>query len=351
MEHLAVSPQLVKLSSVAERVANAVLPDEGLQAVVQAARDIFDAQTAAILVLDDKAESLHVRASRGLTPTYAAGFARVVGSGIVAEVALGGMALLLSDADVDRDAYKDVKLEHDFACAMAVQLAASQRPVGYLYCDHREKDRFGRQELQTLRFLGMLAALALEKQDLEDKVARLAVTDPVTGLYTYNYFYDRLSDDIARVLRYRGMLGVLVFEVAELAKIEESYGRLAAEEVLAYVADIVRSNIRGIDYAARYNANQIIVSLVRGERPALQGVAGRIIALTGETTVTGTHAAPGIEVVPGKRGAQRVTVSVYVAGAVAPEDGRTMAELATSLQDAIALARKRGAGQLVLAGQ
>lgn len=351
MEHEAISPYLVKLSMAAERVANAMHPDEGLQAVVQAARDIFDAQTVAILVLDEKAENLHIRASRGLTPTFTAGFTRAVGSGIVAEVALGGMALLLPDPGVDHDAYRDARLENDFASAMAVQLAVSHRPVGYLYCDHREPGRFERSELQILRCLGMLAALAIEKQDLQEKVSRLAVTDPVTGLFTYNYFHDRLTDDIARTLRYRGVIAVLVFEIAHLAEVEEMYGRLAAEEVLRYVADIVRGNIRGIDYAARYNTNQIIVSLVRGEKAALSGVAARVNARAGETTVTSTSAASDLTVVPGKRGAQRISVSVYIAGALAPENGHTIADLATSLQEAMNAARKRGPGQLVLAGE
>ena len=49
---------LVRLASVSERVAHASSADEGLHAVVQAVKDLFDAQTAAVVLLDEHSEML-----------------------------------------------------------------------------------------------------------------------------------------------------------------------------------------------------------------------------------------------------------------------------------------------------
>jgi len=353
MNQEAVNAHLTRLSIVADRVANVGHVGEGIEAALQAVKDLFSAQTVALLALDDRAENLRVLASRGLSPSFASAFARSIGTGIIAEISLGGMALLLAERAVDEDAYNDARLEHDFGSAMAVQLAANHKPLGVLYCDHRDAGRFSRNDLQLFRCLALLASVAMEKQDLQDKVSRLAITDTVTGLYTYNHFYNRLADDIARSLRYGGSLGVLLFEIAHLASIEETYGRLAAEETLRYVADKVRENTRGIDYACRYGGDQVAVALIRTDKQGIRGVADRISPLIGETSITCTSTSPAM--VPElrspepKRGVKTLCVSVYIAGVVAPEHGRNMADLSTSLEAALSSGRSLGPGNLALA--
>ena len=350
MERDTCNVALVRLASVAERVAHASSADEGLHAVAQAAKDLFDAQTAAVVLLDERSETLHIRAARGVSPAFMARFSRPLGTGIVAEVAMSGMALLLPDPAIDREASKDFRLESDFGSAMAIQIAVGHKPAGYLYCDHTGTGKYDRTDLQVFRCIAILAALAIEKAALHEEVRRLAVEDPVTGLFTANHFYSRLSHDIARGIRYGEALGVLLFQVEHLAQVEATYGRQAADDALRYIAALIREHTRGVDYAARHSDDEIIVCLVRSERVGIERVCERIVAVTSDVESGITVAAPADAHKAGaKPGAKPLRVSVIVAGAAAPEHGKNVADLTASLQNAMRKARALGAGKLVIA--
>jgi len=349
------SVRLARLASVAQRVANASQPEDSLGVVVQSMRDAFHAQTVAAVLLDEDGH-LRIRVSRGLSAQFASQFRRPVGSGIVAEVVLGGMALLLPEPKSDREAYDELKLENDFGSAMAVPLTVNHRPRGYVFCDHRQPGRYTRQDLQDLNALSYLAALALEKAELGARISLLAVEDPVTDLANYSHFYSRLSREVARALRYNESLGLMVLSVANLAAIEEAYGQEAGGDVLRSVARTVRESIRGVDFAGRLGPGEMVICLVHASADAVGAVADRIAGLARETFVIPRRPAPlgehaGLAAAPADEARERVAVMVYFGAAVAPDHARDAAVLVAKAQDAVALAKGAGAGHFAIFGK
>jgi len=340
---------LTRLAGIADRVANAAHGDEALGALVQAAKDMYHAQTVAIILLSEGTGHLHVRASRGLGAHYAAQFKRPLGSGVLAEVILGGMPLVLADASAASQERDELRLEHDFGSAMIAPITINHKPVGCLYCDHRQEGRFGREDLVSFRALSFIAALAIEKADLQEKVSRLAVEDPVTGLFTYAHFYNRLSYEVARALRYEENLGVLLVAVRDIPKIVESRGDSAAHDVLRAIASLLKENIRAVDFAARFGRHEIIVCLVHADEEGLSAVSERLAATAGKCRVStraAKEASRPAALEPPET--QEVDVSLYLAGAVAPEHGRDAGTLVANVQGALLAAKSRGAGQMVL---
>ena len=331
---------LARMTAVAEKVANASHAQEGLAAVIQAANDVFRAQTTAILMLCEGTGHLQVRASRGLGDSFVMHFRRAVGSGILAEVVLGGMALLLSNAAANRAERDELRLENDFGSAMVVPITINGRSVGCLYVDHRQPGLFSREDMLVCRTLSFLAALALEKADLHEKVSRLEIDDPVTGLFAYSHFLNRLAYEAARAVRYDEGLAVLLLEVRNLGAIEQAHGRAAAEEVLGILGAQLKEHIRGVDFAAAFGPDQLIVALVHTDEEGLAIVAERICDIARKVEITS-----GIRQASGSVEADLV---IYAAGAVAPEHGKDAAALIKSVQDALVLAKTRGAGQLVM---
>jgi diguanylate cyclase (GGDEF)-like protein len=331
---------LARMTAVAEKVANASHAQEGLAGVIQAANDIFRAQTTAILMLSEGTGHLQVRVSRGLSDSFVMHFRRAVGSGILAEVVLGGMALLLSNAPANRAERDELRLENDFGSAMVVPITINDKSVGCLYVDHRQPGLFSREDMLVCRTLSFLAALALEKVDLHEKVSRLAIDDPVTGLFAYSHFLNRLTYEVARAVRYDEGLAVLVLEVRNLTEIEQSHGRAAAEEVLGILGAELKEHIRGVDFAAAFGPDQLIVALVHADEEGLAIVAERICDIARKVEIASSTRKPS--------GSVEVDLVIYAAGAVAPEHGKDSAGLIKSVQDALVLAKARGAGQLVM---
>lgn len=333
---------VARLSAVAERVAGADSGAAAMGAVAQAAKDFFRAQTAALLALTEAGTHLRILAARGLSDSFLQQFKRPTGSGIYAEIVLGGMPVLLSEAATNAAERDELRLEHAVGSAMAVPVMAGHRPVGCLYCDHKLEGHFQREDLLVLRALGFLAALAVEKADLQDRASRLEVTDPQTGLFTYAHFLNRLSYEIQRALRYGEEVAVMLVRPRDLAAVAASHGPAAPRNVLCAVAAQVKENIRGVDFAARADSEQIAICLVHSDEEGLHAVSERLCALSGALSVV-----PSDE--PGRDSTgYTVAMRLYVAGAVAPAHGRDSAALVASAQTALLAAFSSGAGQLVV---
>lgn len=341
---------VLKLASVAESVANAAHAEEGLHAVVMAAKEIYNPQTVAVVLKEKAADNLYIKLSRGLSAFFIDGFRRPLGSGILAEVVHGGAALHLSSPDDDPEAYNDVKLEKAFASAIAVALTINRKPVGYLYCDHAQPGYFSRTDLQILQCLGHLAALAIEKANLHARVARLAVKDPLTGLCTYNYFYSRLADEIARATRYSESLGLLLLELTNFAHVEDVCGRPGATKTLRDVARFIKEHTRGVDFATRFRTNQAMVCLVRSDDDGLKTAADRIMNLATSSPLTCPvepgPAAPGE---PARETVTRINLQVCAGGAIAPLHGTDPSILVAKAQKALLAAKRLGSGHLTIA--
>lgn len=340
---------VTRVAGAAERVANAMHANDGLGALVQSVKDAFRAQTAAIILLNERSHQLHICASRGLSPQFAAQYKRPLGTGIIAEAVLGGMTLVISDAAANPEEASELRLESEVGCAMIAPIAINHRPAGYLYCDHRQPGKFQRDDLRAFQALSFVAALAVEKADMQEKISRLAVEDPVTGLFTYAHFLNRLTNEIARAVRYGENCAVLVVSVQNLAQTAQAHGEGAAGEVLRAVGAAVKENIRAVDFAARMAHEQIVVCLVHADEEGLYVVSERLCALAGRCRIPSRAEREAASALPHEPVAtEEVAVGLYLAGAVAPEHGRDSGALISNLQTALLAAKAQGTGALVM---
>jgi len=332
----------VRLASVAQAVADASHAEEGLHAAVQAASHIFDAQTVAVVLLDEGGEGSHIKLARGLSAGFISGFSRPLSCGILAEVVYAGTPLCISEANRRDEVYREAKLEHDFGSLIAVALTVNRRPLGYFHVDTKGVGRLTGQDVVTVRCLGHLAALAVEKGRLQDAVTRLTPEDSLTGLATYTCFHQRLSTEIERVVRYGESLGVLAVEVTNAAWAEDVHGRAGVRELLRHAARTIQGNVRGVDFCARFRANTFLVCLVKADEPAVRSIAGRIIAALDSRPAT-CPAAEGHE-------EARMPVEVCIGAALAPAHGRDAQAIVSEVDKALIAARRAGAGHVAVAG-
>lgn len=343
-----VTAVITKLACAAEDVANTPHAGEGLGALVQSVKEVFRAQTAAIVLLGERSHHLQIRASRGLSPQFASQHRRPLGTGVIAEAVLGGMPLVLPDAGANPEEAAELRLEHEAGSAMIAPITINHRPAGYLYCDHRQAGKYQREDLATFRALAILAALAVEKADLQEKISRLAVEDPLTGLYTYEHFLNRLTNEIARAVRYGENCAVLVVSVQNLALTAQTHGDGAVNEVLRAVGSAVKENIRAVDFAARMAHEQIVVCLVHADEEGLYVVSERLCALASRCRIP-TRAEREAGALPHEPVAtEEVSVGLYLAGAVAPEHGRDSGTLISNLQQALLSAKAQGTETVVM---
>lgn len=90
---------------------------------------------------------------------------------------------------------------------------------------------------------------------------KIATTDGLTGLYNHRYFQESLSVVIQRATRYNYELSLLLIDIDNFKKINDTYGHRAGDKVLKDVSKRLKDNLRITDLIARYGGEEIVVIL------------------------------------------------------------------------------------------
>jgi diguanylate cyclase (GGDEF)-like protein len=106
------------------------------------------------------------------------------------------------------------------------------------------------------------AALARAKAELEEanrELHALAVRDPLTGLYNRRYLDQRLAEAFALARRGAQPLGVMICDVDDFKRVNDTFSHATGDQVLRVVGGIIRQHVRASDVAARYGGEEFVV--------------------------------------------------------------------------------------------
>src|SRR5262249_57035889 len=93
----------------------------------------------------------------------------------------------------------------------------------------------------------------------------LAMVDGLSGLFMRRYFDARIEEEIERSKRFGTPFSVVMMDVDDFKKLNDEHGHLIGDRVLRAIANVVKSQMRGVDTAARYGGAEIAVILPRTE--------------------------------------------------------------------------------------
>ena len=117
----------------------------------------------------------------------------------------------------------------------------------------------------------------LEKERLEKEVRRLSITDDLTGLYNYRYFFRTLESELVRMKRQRTSLSLLMFDLDHFKRYNDLFGHWDGDKVLRKVGEIVRNSIRSnVDTGYRYGGDEFAVLLIGAFLDQALAIAERI---------------------------------------------------------------------------
>jgi diguanylate cyclase (GGDEF)-like protein len=173
--------------------------------------------------------------------------------------------------------------------------------LGVLIVETRQAHGFDEHEAQLIEGVARQAASALENA----RLTTLANIDGLTGLYCRRYFDGRLAEEIERSRRFDTSFCVLLLDLDNFKKLNDSRGHLAGDRALREIARIASAQLRNVDLAARYGGEELVFLLPRTTISDAQVVAERI------RLAVGSHVFPDMG---------RVTVSVGVAAFIDSSD-------------------------------
>lgn len=137
--------------------------------------------------------------------------------------------------------------------------------------------------------------LLKSRQELEEanlKLSSLANTDELTGLANRRFLLSRLDEEISRARRLDQPLGVLFIDLDRFKAINDSFGHAIGDEVLKAVGSQLLDHRKGIDIAARYGGEELIMVVTNTHREGIFQAAERLWKSIGNMSIethTGGH--------------------------------------------------------------
>jgi len=112
---------------------------------------------------------------------------------------------------------------------------------------------------------------------IRDELARLSITDSLTGLFNQRQFYRKLKQEIVRANRQKHPLSLILLDLDKFKDYNDQYGHLAGDKVLAKSGKIIIANIRAnVDTAFRYGGDEFAVILVESDSDMAINMSERI---------------------------------------------------------------------------
>ena len=155
---------------------------------------------------------------------------------------------------------------------LVVPLCMYGETLGVLVVQSPEWEAFGLGELRLLEAVAAQAAAAVENVRLYN----LANIDGLTGLYCRRYFDVRVAEEIERARRFGSSFSLIMLDLDNFKRLNDSLGHLAGDRALREVAAIAASQLRGVDLAARYGGEELAFLLPRTSLADAHAVAERI---------------------------------------------------------------------------
>ncbi len=236
------------------------------------------------------------------------------------------------------DARLDVGGRDEIADVAKATNAMVDTLVGLLEETKRQRDELAKgEELKCLH-----EALQREQEALKEanmRLAALATTDPLTGLFNHRTLLEQLNKEVDRAHRYGDPLSVIFFDGDRFKHINDTYGHAVGDAVLRELGQRVRGVLRGSDILGRYGGEEFMAVLPMTDLEQAQTVAARMCAVV----AAGPLATELVE------GGIPVTISLGIA--TYPVDGLTGSDLREKADRAMYWAKRQGRNQVRTAAE
>jgi diguanylate cyclase (GGDEF)-like protein len=100
--------------------------------------------------------------------------------------------------------------------------------------------------------------------------------DSLTGLYSSRLFQPMLACEIARAERYRTPLTILLLDIDDFKKVNDTYGHVIGNKVLKSLAAILQSSVRALDVIFRTGGSEFGILFPHTGREGAACVRDRI---------------------------------------------------------------------------
>ena len=178
---------------------------------------------------------------------------------------------------------------------------------------------------------------ALQRSSQFERLRGLANRDELTGLYNRRALDGLLREEVSRHERYGRPFSLVMLDVDYFKAINDSYGHPVGDEVLRWLARVVRDCVRAVDMPARYGGEELAVVLPEMDSGLALKVAERLRLRVAAHPFSFGSA----------RRQTQLSVTVSLGVAALPDDAASAASLVAAADRALYAAKRGGRNRSV----
>ncbi len=303
-------PGLEQIFSIShEIIANPSLEDI-LHSIVHVAAELVACEGASILLSDVPSNTLNFIAAT----KYKDRLFRIpipIDHSIAGEAFKGNRPVIVADISHHENYFPQADGQIDFTtCSvLAVPLTFRQSRIGVIEVLNKKQGQFDEADVEVLTVLAAQATITIEiarlyrqaqeeiaerikaedelrrhQDHLEElvkertaEVHRLAITDPLTGLFNRHHWMLLGNKAMQQARRYHQPLSAMFIDIDHFKQINDRYSHATGDEALRRLAGILLEKLRSADIAGRHGGDEFVVLMPDTNLSAACELAERLL--------------------------------------------------------------------------
>ncbi len=129
-------------------------------------------------------------------------------------------------------------------------------------------------------------SLYYELEQSRQEIHVLANTDDLTQIFNRRHFFELAERELERSRRNRHSLAIILFDIDDFKRVNDSYGHLAGDLVLRKTCNACQAVIRPYDVFARFGGEEFIFLLPDTDEERARAVADKLRNLISKLAIT-----------------------------------------------------------------
>ncbi len=253
--------------------------DQVLKTIMEKVQELMAPDTWSLLLVDELTNELYFQIATGKAADKLKDVRLKMGEGIAGWVAQSAKATIVPDVDKDPRFMNqiDQMTKMRTRSIICVPIRGKERTLGVIeiinYVGRRE---FDQNDANLLQAMADYAAIAIENAIHVQRIHELTITDDCTTLYNVRHLNFVLDTEIYRSNRYDYEFSLIFMDLDHFKSVNDNYGHLRGSKLLREIAELLRANLRLVDFAFRYGGDEFVVLLPQTGREGSEVVARRI---------------------------------------------------------------------------
>ncbi|MEN3327877.1 MAG: hypothetical protein V7638_2684 [Acidobacteriota bacterium] len=240
-------------------------PAKTYNSIVSNSKELLQCERASLMIFDESANELVLKAASGLATDPASVSAVRAGEGVSGEVIDTGKPVMVTDLRMAGRKAAPPERRYKTNSFISYPIMIGGRKVGVLnVTDKSGGGVYDEVDLSLLEIIGPQVALALERAEWQERATEfqlMSITDSLTGLPNRRYLEERLAEELNRSKRYDAPMSFLMIDIDDFKAYNDKNGHQAGDVALQITAHCLKGALRTVDIASRYGGEEFCILL------------------------------------------------------------------------------------------